>query len=137
MGDNYSGVLPLANPDDFDDDPRLKGLKLQIGDDGRGQLAGATPEPAHASLSGPAPSYGVHPADRVGMMGTSAAQAHPRPTRKPTDQELMAKAMQMLDNSHAETQAVLGQGPSTGPRNDAGGQVPAWLRDYMNKDTDL
>ncbi len=51
----------------------------------------AAPKPSvqQASLSGPAPQYS-HPADRQGMMGSSAAHAGsyaqpaPRATRQPT-----------------------------------------------------
>lgn len=83
-------------------------------------------------------SGAVHPADRRGMQGTSAAQAasyhEPPPphvvsdTRQPTTDELLAHAREMIDNQHAQTEGQLSNGPSTGTRNDAGGHVPEWLR---------
>ncbi len=138
------GVLPIANPGDYSDDPRIKGLKLETDSAGKGQLA-ATEQPAsiqHASLVGSAPQMS-HPANRAGLGGTSAAQAGgyamPQRTRPPTPDELMAQARDMLDSQTAQHQALLGQGASVGVRDDAGGKIPDWLAKEMEKNggTDL
>ncbi len=99
------------------------------------------PSIQHASLSGPAPSFSgghaaasSHPEDRVGLMKTMSSQGQPRPdhqVRPLNPDELMAKAQEMIDNQRTQTQVQMQQGPATGPRDDAGGQVPSWLKDYM------
>ena len=89
------------------------------------------PQLHNASLAGDA---GVHPADRRGMMNTTQADGtprHPQATRPPTDDELLARANEMLDNQRENSHTLLGQGASTGPRDDAGGATPKWLHDYM------
>lgn len=98
----------------------------------------------NASLSG---SGSVHPADRSGMQGTSAAQAaayaqSPPPERPqlnphqaPLDhQTMMVLAREMLDRQATQHQSLLGAGPSTGDRDAAGGKIPEWLTTDMEKD---
>ncbi len=81
----------------------------------------------------------VHPSDRAGMMNTASSDGSPRhiqATRPLTHDESLAKAMELLDGSRVQAQGLLSQGPSTGTRNDAGGQTPAWLTGYMDKEPD-
>lgn len=105
---------------------------------GKGFVAQQAPQKAsieHASLSGPAPSF-VHPDERQGMMSTSRSDGTPRApeaVRQLSPDELLAKANQMLDSQRSQTQGVLSQGAATGPRDDAGGQVPGWLSEYMGR----
>jgi len=89
----------------------------------------------HASLSGPAPSF-VHPDERVGLMKTMASSGQPRrpeQVRKLTDEELMQKANELIDNQRVQAQVQMQQGPATGPRDASGGQLPAWLTQYMDQ----
>lgn len=101
----------------------------------------SVPPPDGGGLAGPEPQAG-HPADRSGMMGTSAAQAQPRVEhRKPTDDELMAKAMEMIDRQSNQHQALLSQ-TSLSPRDSSGSQVtdangqklPDWLVNQQDPD---
>lgn len=51
-------------------------------------------------------------------------------TRPPTDDELMSKALSMMEDQGAQHRAQLAN-PALSPRNDAGGQMPSWLTEYM------
>ena len=67
-------------------------------------------------------------------MKTMSSQGQPREPHqvRPLDNdELMAKAQEMIDAQRTQTQVQMQQGPSTGARDDAGGHVPEWLTEYM------
>jgi hypothetical protein len=77
----------------------------------------------------------VHPQDRQGMMGTSASQGQrPAPTRPPNPEDLLQQANAMLAQQHDQNAAQLAAGPATGNRDDAGGKLPDWLTQEMEKD---
>lgn len=132
-------TVPLANPDDLSDDPRLKGLKLQVdAGTGKAQYAGPPPEkPAHASLSDPTPQYATHSSERQGMMGTRMSETRPLPPgskgtpmqphdKVMTHDQLMAKAQKMLDDQNAQKEAQMAN-PALSQRDEAGTMLPAWL----------
>ena len=131
--DDYAGVVPLANPGDLSDDPKLRDLNLTMNKEGRAEYAG-TPQKSDggASLSGPAPKYSheAHPAERMGLAGTRAADAggYSRPPPQ-TPEQMLAHYQSMLDNMSAQHQAL--EGNSLSARSDTGTQVPAWLENYM------
>lgn len=54
-----------------------------------------------------------HPDDLKGMMGSYGAHVR-QATRRPTDDELMAKALEMLDTQGNQHQASLRDGPTVG-----------------------
>ncbi len=77
----------------------------------------------------------VHPSDRLGMMNTASSDGsprHPQALRPLSNEESLAKAMETLDAARVQSQALGDTGPSTGVRNDSGGQVPEWLSGYMD-----
>lgn len=93
------------------------------------------PSIQHASLSGPAPTYGS-PASRQGLAGTSPSPASYRPQPAPhqmSPDDLLRQAKAMLAAQEVSTSHALHEGPSTGSRDDSGGQVPEWLRKEMEK----
>jgi len=98
------------------------------------------PSVQHASLSGPAPSY-VHPHDRQGMGGTSAAQAMKqappvRADRQMTPDELIKHANELIDQNAAQHSASLSNGPSVGQRDANGKPLPSWLTQYMEHENE-
>jgi len=131
-------------------DPLLLGLDPnQRIDPSTGKAFVAQPEQQapsvqHASLSGPAPSFSgghaapaAHPDDRVGMMGTTNAQGQPRQdhqVRPLSNDELMAKANELIDAQRSQTGSQMAQGPAVGQRDESGGKVPEWLTSYMGQE---
>jgi hypothetical protein len=130
MSDDDWGVLPLANPSDLSDDPRLAGKELRMDD--KAYLADQMTHEQHASLTGLAAP--MHHGDRQGMLGTqmaataslppgTKAQAHDKPM---THEQLMAKAKAMLDAQNVQKEAQLAN-PALSQRDAAGNMLPAWL----------
>lgn len=90
--------------------------------------------------------HSVHPADREGMQGSSAAQSAsysappppapaPHPEQPKMDHEtMMLLAREMLDRQANQHQSILSAGPSTGDRDAAGGKLPEWLTRTMERE---
>ncbi len=82
----------------------------------------------------------VHPSDRAGMMNTASSDGSPRhvqAVRPLSHEESLAKAVELIAGARTGAQALGSQGPAIGAnRNDAGGQTPAWLTSYMDKEPD-
>lgn len=68
-------------------------------DDGRPSLAGQSPAPQHS----------------LAMAADHRAKMAPRPTRRPTPEELMAEAMRMEQEMRASHEARMARGPAVGP----------------------
>ncbi len=101
-----------------------------------GLQAKAKPSVQQASLSGAAPTYSS-PVQRQGLAGTSPSHSsyrpQPPPSHKMTPDDLLAQAKAMLEAQELSGSHALHAGPSTGARDDAGGQVPEWLRKEMER----
>lgn len=131
------GVVPLANPSDLSDDPRLKGAKLAMNEQTGKAQYDMPPDQEAATLAGEAPKYGTHNSERQGLMGTqmgSTASLPPgtkaeslRPHDQPmTYEQLMAKAQKMLGDLNARKDAQTQQ-TELSQRDANGSMLPHWL----------
>lgn len=154
MSENDWGVMPLANPSDISDDPRLRGQRIAFKEDGSsGTLVAQAPDTtegegasfsshsrggrggmvnmadaerarAQAIWAAKEAAAAEHYSKRQGLAGTS-----PVAPRAPTPDELYAKAMSMMDQVKA--QGALS--PALSDRDDSGKVLPSWLKESAGR----